>query len=263
MRQAQAGVIDPHTVTEIDAILNMRAENKLGQQVGTPQAWQEVNKALDAHRAFDVEVNNRRMAAQEALQNANQFTRERLIPGGTIDPQWSKKRTNLQNNLAKALDTGTEQPVNFGKMSKKQFDETNKIFNEQGIPQLESRDLMVHPNVVKKLQEKRITTEGMTPEQIADVAYSAIHNKRSKVSDATNKSQSVRFATNKKTPILQITPLLVLMVMWGRSRVYIRLVPWFRTPHRSKVSVLHRPIKSVLPICSSPVAVRMLRLLIL
>ncbi len=198
MRQAQAGVIDPHTVTEIDAILNMRAENKLGQQVGTPQAWQEVNKALDAHRAFDVEVNNRRMAAQEALQNANQFTRERLIPGGTIDPQWSKKRTNLQNNLAKALDTGTEQPVNFGKMSKKQFDETNKIFNEQSIPQLESRDLMVHPNVVKKLQEKRITTEGMTPEQIADVAYSAIHNKRSKVSDATNKSQSVRFATNKK-----------------------------------------------------------------
>ncbi len=95
MRQAQQGLIDPRTVTTQDAILNNRAEKKLGQSPGTPQAWHEVNRALDAHRAFNVEVAQRAQAVKDGLTTANDFTKRHLIPGGTLDAPLGKKNKEL------------------------------------------------------------------------------------------------------------------------------------------------------------------------
>ncbi|MDO5561793.1 MAG: hypothetical protein Q4G02_03430, partial [bacterium] len=41
--------------------------------------------------------------------------------------------------------------------------------------------MYVHPNVIEKLQSKRIDIGKMTPDQVADVAYSALYNNNSKV----------------------------------------------------------------------------------
>lgn len=95
MRQAQQGLIDPRTVTTQDAILNNRAEKKLGQSPGTPQAWHEVNRALDAHRAFNVEVAQRAQAVKDGLTTANDFTKRHLVPGGTLDAPLGKKNKEL------------------------------------------------------------------------------------------------------------------------------------------------------------------------
>lgn len=200
MRQAQQGLIDPRTVTTQDAILNNRAEKKLGQSPGTPQAWHEVNRALDAHRAFNVEVAQRAQAVKDGLTTANDFTREHLVPGGTLDPGWSKSRTDIQNSLAKALDDGTTQPVNFGKLDRAKFNRVNELLTARGLEPMQSPDVLVHPAVVEKLRRNRINIDGMTPEQVADIAYSAVHNKKSKVYQSTNQKGSAVKIMKSKTP---------------------------------------------------------------
>ncbi len=90
-------------------------------------------------------------------------------------------RTKIQKQLAEAIATGTNTPINFGKLSKKKFAELNKRLVASGQTPLQKNDLYVHPAVVTKLFEQRLIKDGMTADQVADIAYSAIHGKKSRI----------------------------------------------------------------------------------
>jgi len=90
-------------------------------------------------------------------------------------------RTSIQTNLVKALKTSTKIPIFFGKLSKKKLLELNRKLIQSGHRLLSSNDLYIHPRVIKKLQLKRIVQDKMSPDQVADIAFSAIHNAKSKV----------------------------------------------------------------------------------
>lgn len=93
--QAQNNPVNPVSLTTQDMQLYRKAQSKLGQKPGTPDAHQAVVGALNAHRAFDVAVEQRRQATLGALENSSQFAQNRLIPGGTLK--------NLPNDPLQAL----------------------------------------------------------------------------------------------------------------------------------------------------------------
>lgn len=97
------------------------------------------------------------------------------------DTKGARKYSPHQLALAKALDEGSTEPVYFGKLSDKKFVEINKRLADSGKKTLESPELYIHPNVLDKLKQKRIRDGKMSADQVADVAFSAIHNKRSRV----------------------------------------------------------------------------------
>lgn len=133
------------------------------------------------------------------LQTQRQIE-SKMLQGGYINADWSKSRTDIQNNLAKALDEKNySTDVNFGGLAPDKLKAANDILVSKGLDPIVDNNLKLHPNVLKKLREKRIDAEGMTPEQVADLAYSAIHNSRSKVLDATGKSNSIRLVNTRKT----------------------------------------------------------------
>lgn len=90
-------------------------------------------------------------------------------------------RSNIQENLAYAIRFGTNNPVYFGKIGNKKLLEINKIrlLNDQ-LP-ITQQSIYIYPNVIKKLQDKRIIIGKMSPEEVADLAYNAIHNNHGRV----------------------------------------------------------------------------------
>ncbi|OPX88997.1 MAG: hypothetical protein A4E53_01730 [Pelotomaculum sp. PtaB.Bin104] len=90
-------------------------------------------------------------------------------------------RTEIQKNLSNAILNGTEEPVYFGNISQAKLDEINAIRKTLGQPELTSKELYVFPRVVQKLRTKRINIDKLTPDEVADIAYSAVYNKDSKV----------------------------------------------------------------------------------
>ena len=90
-------------------------------------------------------------------------------------------RTSIQTNLVKALKNGTNKPIFFGKLSNKKLFELNKKLLQSGNQALSNNDLFIHPRVIEKLQLKRIVQDKMTPDQVADIAFSAVHNTKSKI----------------------------------------------------------------------------------
>lgn len=90
-------------------------------------------------------------------------------------------RTAIQKSLAKAIEHGINAPLYFGKVSKPKLEELNKIRTRLGKPLLEGEELYVFPRVIKKFRELRIELDKMTPDEVADIAYSAVHGTRSKV----------------------------------------------------------------------------------
>lgn len=90
-------------------------------------------------------------------------------------------RSNIQENLAYAIRFGTNDRVYFGKIGNKKLFQINKIrlLNDQ-IP-ITQQSIYIYPNVIRKLQDKRITIGKMSPEAVADLAYSAIHNSHGRV----------------------------------------------------------------------------------
>ena len=100
-----------------------------------------------------------------------------------INENWAKNRTSHQVALAKALDetNGIEKPVNFGQLRNDKLQAFNKIMAERNQDVINNPDVLVYPNVISKLRDKRIIQGGSTPEQVSDMAFSAVHNTDSKI----------------------------------------------------------------------------------
>lgn len=100
-----------------------------------------------------------------------------------INENWAKNRTAQQVALAKALDktNGVEKPVNFGQLRNDKLQAFNKIMTERNQDIVNNPYILVYPNVISKLRDKRIVQGGSTPEQVSDMAFSAVHNTDSKI----------------------------------------------------------------------------------
>ena len=103
------------------------------------------------------------------------------VAGYMVNPYAISRRSAAQTNLVNAINNKTDSPVDFGTLSKKKFNQVNELLSTNGQPVLESRNIKVHPAVVDKLIQKRVGLDGMTPQQVADVAYSAVHARNSRV----------------------------------------------------------------------------------
>ena len=100
-----------------------------------------------------------------------------------INENWAKNRTAQQVALAKALDktNGVEKPVNFGQLRNDKLQAFNKIMTDRNQNTVNNPYILVYPNVISKLRDKRIVQGGSTPEQVSDMAFSAVHNTDSKI----------------------------------------------------------------------------------
>lgn len=103
------------------------------------------------------------------------------VAGYMVNPYAISRRSAAQTNLVNAINNKTDSPVDFGTLSKKKFNQVNELLSTNGQPVLESRNIKVYPAVVDKLIQKRVGLDGMTPQQVADVAYSAVHARNSRV----------------------------------------------------------------------------------
>jgi hypothetical protein len=122
--------------------------------------------AQGVHNSYNNHVNN-------AIANH--------VAGYMVNPYTTSRRSAAQTNLVNAINNKTDSPVDFGTLSKKKFNQVNELLSTNGQPVLESRNIKVHPAVVDKLIQKRVGLDGMTPQQVADVAYSAVHARNSRV----------------------------------------------------------------------------------
>lgn len=122
--------------------------------------------AQGVHNSYNNHVNN-------AIANH--------VAGYMVNPYATSRRSAAQTNLVNAINNKTDSPVDFGTLSKKKFNQVNELLSTNGQPVLESRNIKVHPVVVDKLIQKRVGLDGMTPQQVADVAYSAVHARNSRV----------------------------------------------------------------------------------
>ena len=122
--------------------------------------------AQGVHNSYNNHVNN-------AIANH--------VAGYMVNPYATSRRSAAQTNLVNAINNKTDSPVDFGTLSKKKFNQVNELLSTNGQPVLESRNIKVHPAVVDKLIQKRVGLDGMTPQQVADVAYSAVHARNSRV----------------------------------------------------------------------------------
>ena len=122
--------------------------------------------AQGVHNSYNNHVNN-------AIANH--------VAGYMVNPYVTSRRSAAQTNLVNAINNKTDSPVDFGTLSKKKFNQVNELLSTNGQPVLESRNIKVYPAVVDKLIQKRVGLDGMTPQQVADVAYSAVHARNSRV----------------------------------------------------------------------------------
>ena len=122
--------------------------------------------AQGVHNSYNNHVNN-------AIANH--------VAGYMVNPYATSRRSAAQTNLVNAINNKTDNPVDFGTLSKKKFNQVNELLSTNGQPVLESRNIKVYPAVVDKLIQKRVGLDGMTPQQVADVAYSAVHARNSRV----------------------------------------------------------------------------------
>ena len=122
--------------------------------------------AQGVHNSYNNHVNN-------AIANH--------VAGYMVNPYATSRRSAAQTNLVNAINNKTDSPVDFGTLSKKKFNQVNELLSTNGQPVLESRNIKVYPAVVDKLIQKRVGLDGMTPQQVADVAYSAVHARNSRV----------------------------------------------------------------------------------
>lgn len=137
VREAQQGYRSTQDLTDQDMQLYHNAETKLGQKPGTVDGHMAVMDALDSHRDFDVRVEKRRQEVMDSLEAANQFTREHLIPGGTLDAPLNPR---VSKELQDAIDARIYEtnPELFHTV------DTGRAFSEGGgaeIPRLHVNDV--------------------------------------------------------------------------------------------------------------------------
>ena len=91
------------------------------------------------------------------------------------------KRTQIQKNLARAIAEGTSEPVYFGKFRQKKLAQINALRKKNSQTPITSNEIYIYVGVILKLRDKRIYVDHLTPYQVADIAYSAVHNRKSRV----------------------------------------------------------------------------------
>lgn len=128
-----------------------------------------------------------------AVLSDARYLRLPVLPPWTVDasefagvlsesdtPDKDRRRSPEQQALIDALKSGGGD-VSFGRLSKAKFDAINALREANGINALTRRELTVPSNVVKKLVDRRILQGKMSPDEVADVLYSAFHNSRARV----------------------------------------------------------------------------------
>lgn len=93
-------------------------------------------------------------------------------------------RSAEHRRLSEALRNQTFDDVDFGTLSRKQFERLNGIRSRLGQEIFRDGNLVVPANVVRKLYEQRVVRDGMTPDQVADVVYSVFHSSKSRPASA-------------------------------------------------------------------------------
>ena len=79
--------------------------------------------------------------------------------------------------VAEELMKAEPRTTGFGRMGRGLFDEINKIrLLENQLP-IGARDISVYANVLKKLREKRVNLDGLTPRQVAETIYRVVHGR--------------------------------------------------------------------------------------
>jgi hypothetical protein len=109
------------------------------------------------------------------------------------------KRTQIQKNLARAIGEGTALPVYFGHLSKRKCLQINALRVENGLLPISDLGIYIYPSVLNKMQIKRIGTDKLTAEQIADIAYSALHNTRSRIFPSKNPLAQLLWQVREQT----------------------------------------------------------------
>lgn len=90
-------------------------------------------------------------------------------------------RSTIQKRLSEAIKDDIGSPVFFGNISKKKMNKINDLRAIHGLKAVTGSSIYVYPNVIKKLRDKRVHLEKLTPDQVADIAFSAVHNTCSKI----------------------------------------------------------------------------------
>ena len=91
------------------------------------------------------------------------------------------QRTDLQKNLARAIAEGVNEPVYFGRLNHCKLKKINCLRTQQKLFSLKNAHIFIYPSVLAKLQEKRMGLDKLAPMKIADIAYSLLHGKRTRI----------------------------------------------------------------------------------
>lgn len=115
----------------------------------------------------------------------------------SIVPKSLKTDTTFINDLREdvidVLNNKTIKNIDFGELSKSKLQTINKIRQANGIDLLEKNHLVIPANVVKKLIDKRILQNKMTPEEVADLLIDVFHSKDSKIAGTKYKHIQAMF----------------------------------------------------------------------
>ncbi len=110
------------------------------------------------------------------------------------------KDASMRQDLTKALQKGTDNPVPFGELHPEVARQVNVHLANAGGAPISNPEVLVHPNVVNKLIDKRINSEGLSPATVARMAHDAVHAPTA-ILDATDKSMSARLAHQKSADL--------------------------------------------------------------
>lgn len=150
VRQAREGYISPQDITVQEAAIYQNIQRKLGAKPGTPDGEMAVVDALGAHRDFETKRAVRKDATLNALEKSSDFTRQHLVPGGTL---MGVKAKGFQDAQAKGL-------VFDGVDGKPRFevDDSGAKILDDYFDERQLQDVLDHPKLYEQYPELRNMT---------------------------------------------------------------------------------------------------------
>lgn len=150
VRQAREGYISPQDITVQEAAIYQNIQRKLGAKPGTPDGEMAVVDALGAHRDFETKRAVRKDATLNALEKSSDFTRQHLVPGGTL---MGVKAKGFKDAQAKGL-------VFDGVDGKPRFevDDSGAKILDDYFDERQLQDVLDHPKLYEQYPELRNMT---------------------------------------------------------------------------------------------------------